>query len=71
MNAEQIAREIENFESRGEKMKNGGDPATRGIMLEQTRALWEIARQLALRNEPAEMLSRQNANQVSTKPVKR
>lgn len=63
MNAEQIAREIENFESRGEKMLSGGDAATRRVLLEQTRALWEIARQLALRNEPAEA-------SITTKPLK-
>lgn len=56
MNAEQIGREIEKLETNGEKMINGNDSQTRKILIEQTKALWEIARQIAIGNAPVDRL---------------
>lgn len=63
MNAEQIGREIEKLETNGEKMINGNDSQTRKILIEQTKALWEIARQLAIGSAPVDRL-------IITKPLK-
>lgn len=47
MNAEQITKEIEKFESNAGKMSNGSAASNALLQIELIKAVWEVARQLA------------------------
>lgn len=49
MNTEQIEKEIEKFESKSAQMSRGSAGENAMIQIELVKAVWEVARQLSLR----------------------